>query len=110
MKFDNISISQKEMDFIESMHSVRDDILTAFGVPKPIVAVTDDVNRANAETAIYIFQSEVVKPEMERLVEKINEEMVIPDFGVDLYFDFVDPTPDDRQSLIAEYESSLKNG
>jgi HK97 family phage portal protein len=110
MKFDNISISQKEMDFIESMHSVRDDILTAFGVPKPIVAVTDDVNRANAETAIYIFQSEVIKPEMERLMEKINEEMVIPDFGADLYFDFVDPTPEDRLSLISEYESSLKNG
>ena len=68
---DKDSISQKEMDFIESMHSVRDDILTAFGVPKPIVAVTDDVNRANAETAIYIFQSEVIKPEMERLMEKL---------------------------------------
>jgi len=43
------------MDFIESMKFTRDDILTAFKVPKPLVAVVDDVNRANAETAMFIF-------------------------------------------------------
>ena len=48
------------MDFIESLKATRDDILIAFKVPKPIVAVTDDVNRANAETAQEIFLSETI--------------------------------------------------
>jgi len=96
MTYQQISISQREMDYIESMKFTRDDILVAFGVPKPIVAVTDDVNLANAETGMNIFLSETIKPEMSRIVEKINEELVIPDFGEQYFFDFVDPTPNDE--------------
>jgi len=82
------------MDFIESMKFTRDDILTAFKVPKPLVAVVDDVNRANAETAMFIFLSETIKPEITRLIEKFNEEMVYPDFDDRLFLDFDDPTPE----------------
>lgn len=110
MDYKTISISQREMDLIESMKFTRDDILVAFHVPKPIIAITDDVNRANAESALVIFMAETVKPEMERLVEKINEEMVIPDFGEDLHFDFIDPTPEHRDLIIKEYASSIRNG
>ena len=61
------------MDYIESLRFTRDDILVAFHVPKPIVAITDDVNLANAQTAMTIFLSETIYPELVRLEEKINE-------------------------------------
>lgn len=110
LEYQQISISQREMDFIESMKFTRDDILVAFGVPKAIVAITDDVNRANAETSMYIFLSEVIRPELEMLTEKINEMLIIPDFGEQFYLDFVDPTPENREQKIKEYETGLKNG
>ena len=110
IEYQQVSITQREMDFIESMKFTRDDILVAFGVPKAIVAITDDVNRANAETSMYIFLSEVIKPEVDMLVEKINEELVIPDFGDNLFLDFDDPTPENREQTIKEYETGLKNG
>ncbi len=97
LEYQVISFTQKEMDFIESMKFTRDDILVAFGVPKSVVGITEDVNRANSETGLAIFLGETIKPEMEGLVEKINEEMVIPDFGEDLYLDFEDPTPKNRE-------------
>ena len=109
MDYQVISLTQKEMDFIESMKFTRDDILVAFKVPKPIVSIVDDVNRANAETAMFIFLSETIKPEMMRLVEKINEMLLIPDFGDNLFFDFEDPTPANRDLILREYESGIKN-
>lgn len=110
LKYQQISVTQREMDYIESMKFTRDDILVAFGVPKPIVAVTDDVNRANAETAMHIFLSEVIKPEVKMLFEKINEELVATDYNDSLFIGFEDPTPEDREQKIKEYESGIKSG
>lgn len=110
LEYQLVSLTQKDMDYIEGLKFTRDDILVAFQVPKPIVAVLDDVNRANSETAMYIFLSENIKPEMQRIVDKINEELVSQDFGEDFYLDFKDPTPQNREMLLKEYESGLVNG
>ncbi len=104
-----ISLSQKEMDYIESLKFTRDDILVAFAVPKPIVAIVDDVNRANSETAMAIFLGETIKPEIARLVEKINEQLIYPDFGEEFYIDFPDPTPANRDLELREYETGIRN-
>jgi len=110
IEYQQLSISQREMDYIESMKFTRDDILVAFGVPKAIVAITDDVNRANAETSMYIFLSETIRPEIEMLTEKMNIELVTPDFGDNLFLSYDDPTPENREQTIREYEVGLKNG
>ena len=102
MQYQQISISQKEMDYIESLNFTRDDILVAFGVPKSVIT-TDDVNLANANSGLKSFLSETIKPEMITLTEVINEMLVIPDFGERLYVDFEDPTPLDRDMQLKEY-------
>jgi HK97 family phage portal protein len=110
LEYQQVSVNQKEMDFIESLKFTRDDILVAFQVPKPIVAVTDDVNRANAETALTIFLGETIKPELDELEEKINEELVTPDFGADIFLQFKDPTPQNREQAVKEYDSGIIQG
>jgi HK97 family phage portal protein len=109
IEYQAISMSQREMDFIESMKFTRDDILTAFKVPKPLVAVVDDVNRANAETSMYIFLSETIKPEITRLIEKINEQMVYPDFDERLFLDYDDPTPENKEADRLDIEMKVRN-
>ena len=109
LEYQVISVTQKEMDYIESMRFTRDDILVAFKTPKPVVAVTDDVNRANAKEAMRIFLSETIMPEVKKLVEKINEELIGPEFGEQYYIEPEDLTPEDKDAKIAEYESGLKN-
>jgi len=103
-----LTATMRDMEFSKLTLISRDQILTAFGVPKPIVAVTDDVNRANAEAAIYAFLSETIEPKIRRIVERLNE-FLVPEFGDDLYLDFVDPTPENREAITKEYETALKN-
>jgi len=81
------------------------DILAAFGVPKPILAQTDGVNYANAKSAKDIFLSETIKPLLTNLVDKLNEYLV-PD---DLTLTFVDPTPKDEEIKLKSIESGIKN-
>ena len=107
LEYQQISLSQREMDYIESMKFTRDDILVAFKVPKPLLSIVDDVNRANSETAMYIFLSETIKPEVARLCEKINEELVYIDFGEEFFIDFEDPTPANRELELKTYQEGL---
>ncbi len=106
MEYQQVSLSQREMDYIESMKFTRDDILVAFGVPKAVVT-TDDVNRANAEAGMLMFINQTIKPEMQQLVEVLNEFLLVPDFAENLYLDFKDPTPQDRTQQLAEYTQGV---
>lgn len=101
MTYQQVSMSQKEMDYIESLKFTRDDILVAFGVPKSVI-VSDSSSYANADTAMRSFLSEVIVPEMQQMVEVLDEFLVIPDFGEEYYLDFIDPTPADRESQRAD--------
>jgi HK97 family phage portal protein len=109
LEYEQISLNQKEMDFIESQKFTRDDILVAFKVPKVILSIVEDVNRANAETGMYIFLSETIKPDVVRIFEKLNEELIYPDFGEEFYLDFVDMTPQNRELQLKEYSEGIVN-
>jgi len=109
LEYQLISISQKEMDYIESLKFTRDDILVALQVPKPLLSIVDDVNRANSETAMQIFLAETIKPEISRLVEKINEEMTYQDFGDEFILGYVDPAPANREQQLKEYSEGITN-
>jgi HK97 family phage portal protein len=106
MEYQQVSLSQREMDYIESMKFTRDDILVAFGVPKSVVT-TDDVNRANAEAGMMMFIAQTIKPEMQQIIEVLNEFLLIPDFAENLYLDFKDPTPQDRTQQLAEFTQGV---
>jgi phage portal protein BeeE len=92
------------------MKFTRDDILVAFGVPKSVLGISEDVNRANAETGMYVFLSEVIMPTMRDLLGKINEMLVSPDFGDNFYFDCEDLVPQNRDQVLKDYDSGLSKG
>ena len=54
-KFKPLSLPPKDLDFIESKKMNRDEIMSLFGVPKPIMGIYEDVNLASAKTSEYIF-------------------------------------------------------
>lgn len=110
LKYQQVSISQREMDYIESLKMTRDDILTAFGVPKPIVAITDDVNLANAQTAMTIFLSETIVPEIKRLTEKLNEHLIYPEFGDVFYIGYEDPVPTNLKEKAEVQQLQIASG
>lgn len=80
LKYQQVQLSQRDMDFVNQRNLTRDEILSIFKVPKTIVAITDDVNRANAETSDYVFMARVVKPRIELIFEKLNR-FLLPMFA-----------------------------
>jgi HK97 family phage portal protein len=102
LKWQDISKTQKDMDFIAQRTFSRDEILSIFRVPKTVVGITDDVNRANAEASDYVFAKRTIKPLMERFVTVLNE-YLIPEYGTDLVFKFTDPVPENRVEKTNEY-------
>lgn len=106
LKWQDITRSQRDMDFIEQRRFSRDEILALFRVPKPVLGITEDVNRANAEASDYIFASRAIKPLMQKIVDTLNEFMA-PEFGTDLWFDFTSPVPENEAHLLQEYSLGI---
>lgn len=100
-QYQQVSTTQKEMDFIESMKFTRDDILVAFGVPKGLV-VADDVNLANAEMAMRAFMINTIDPEAKQIFEAINEQLIRKDFGEEYFIEYVSPIPEKREAIALE--------
>ena len=101
--------TQADMQFTQLRLLNRDLIIGAFGVPKSVMGITDDVNRANAEAGEVTFSRWVLGPRLRRLRAALNERLA-PLFGPGLRFEFVDPTPLDRAGLALEGERGYRAG
>jgi len=96
-------LTQRDMQFRELREFERDQILGAFGMPLPIMGITESVNRANAEAAEVMYARWLVRPRLMRIKSALNEKLLklYPD-GDSLEFDYIDPVPENRESMIAE--------
>lgn len=102
LKWQDISKTQKDMDFIAQRTFSRDEIMAIFRCPKTVLGITDDVNRANAEASDYVFARRTVKPLMKKFINTLNEYLMF-EFDPNLILDFKDPVPEDRIATITEY-------
>lgn len=100
----------REMDFIEQRKAMRDEILAMFKVPKTVLGLSEDVNRANAEATNLAFLGRTVTPAIKMLIAHLNEFYLREWADEDLFFDFDDPSPEDTDLKMKIYESGLKNG
>lgn len=105
-KYSQASESQKDMDFANLMTMMRDRILAGFRVPRTVLGITDDVNRANAEATNYIFALRTIKPKMELIVSYLNE-FLMPRYGANFYLDFEDPVPENTELKIKEMQAAV---
>lgn len=104
--FKPASETQKDMDFAQLMDMMRDRILAGFRVPRTVLGITDDVNRANAEATNYVFALRTIKPKMRLIVSYLNE-FLVPRYGDNLYLDFEDPVPENRELRIQEMQAAV---
>jgi HK97 family phage portal protein len=110
-KMDKINATSKELDFEKQLNRMRDDVLANWKVPKTILGLTDDVNKANAFATTRSYMERVVTPRMRKFVAQLNE-FFLPMFegSENLFFDFVDPSPDDVELKLKTYENALNFG
>ena len=101
LKWQEISRNQKDMDFSGQRSFNMDEILALFRTPKFILGMTTDISRANADASIYVYMLRTIKPQMQRIVDTINEFLV--DESDTTEIKFKSPVPDDRAQIVNEY-------
>jgi len=96
-----IQISQKDMDFYNLRLNNRDEILAIFGVPKSVLGIVEDVNRASAETSEYTYMKHTISPKLKRIQDIINNEFVaiFGEQGIELRF--TDVVPENKDFIKA---------
>lgn len=111
LMYHSVSTSPKDMDFHALKTDTRDEILAMFRVPRTVVGITDDVNRANAEATDYVFSKRVVNPRMRKLVDFLNKHY-LPRFNMsgEYEFTYTDPTPRDLKSKYENHGNAISRG
>jgi hypothetical protein len=72
MDYKQISIPQKDMEFIQQRKYSRDEILACFGVPPACVGVFESAIKANAETQERMFWTETMTPKLIKMSESVQ--------------------------------------
>lgn len=109
-KFAGATANMADMQFVELDDRYRDKILSGFGVPKTLVGLTTEVNRASAEASEYIFAKYTVKPIVDDFVEFLNEYVVpIFDNSGKFYIAYDDFIPENEDIEIRERQAALAN-
>ena len=103
-------ITQRDMQFRELRVMNRDTIMGVYGMPKHILGIAEDVNRANAEASEYTFARWVLKPRLERLKAKLNEQFIPMFNDTTLILDYDTPIPDDVTRNLAVADQGFKAG
>lgn len=87
LKIETFNNNPKEVDFKESRIELRDEILGKLRVPKNILGITQDVNRANADASIYTFTKFTIEPLSRFIVNGFNR-FLKTQFDPSLYIKF----------------------
>lgn len=86
----------KNLGFLESREAMRDSILEHFGVPREIMGITENSNRATADSAQYIYAKNVLMPRILNREEAINKQL-LPLFGYNLVWRYEAVVPYDKE-------------
>lgn len=101
--------SMRDMQFVDFRKVTRDVIREAYRIHQSMLGNSDDVNRANAQTAeeVHVAWHEITRMRRTRLV--LNE-FFLPMFGgtsTNVEFDFSDPTPTNGAEANAELTAKV---
>lgn len=106
-------MSIRDMDFANLQNLDRDKVREVYRVHKVMLGVSDDVNRANAQTGEEIFAAWCVIPRLDRKKDVLNNRL-LPMFGaagLGVEFDYATPIPanreEDRQEMAAKAQAAL---
>ena len=79
VRFERLGETGKELDMVESRVRLRDAALEHFGMPREIMGITENSNRATSEAAQYDYAERVLTPKIRLREDAINEQL-LPDF------------------------------
>lgn len=102
------SFSLKDLQMAELSGLSRDIVLAGFGMPKSVIGIVEDVNRANAEAGEYLFARWMTRPRLVSWRSMLNRQLLpLFDPAGKLELDFDDPVPENSEANIAERKTNF---
>lgn len=112
-KIEVLSQTAKDMDFVALGEKNIQRICAAFRVPKALLGVDLDLNRASAETMAYVFARWTITPKLRAIAEKLNNEYLplfkSPGSGK-LFFRYDDLAAADPEQKAMRYQTLFATG
>lgn len=111
LKYVKTTSGLNELQFKELNDAIRDKVLASFKVPKSVLGITEDVNRANGENSDRVFARRAVKPKLSMLEGQINQNL-IPKFSENknLWVEFENPVQDDEEQKARIWKMAIEGG
>ncbi len=107
-KYAKTTSNMAEMEMGATDDRQRDKILAGFGVPKTLVGLTTEVNRASAEASEYIYAKYTIKPIADDLIAFLNMNVApMLDGSGKFYFAYDEFVPVNQELQLKEREIAL---
>jgi HK97 family phage portal protein len=87
LEWQEMSMSPKDMDFIEAKNSAARDIALALGVPPQLLGIPADNTYSNMQEARLALWEETIIPLLDHLTDSLNH-WLVPMFGKDLQLEY----------------------
>lgn len=101
-KYTDMDASLENIQYSEFDKQIRDKVLAGFRVPKSIVGISETGDsHSDQENAYRNFLRLTIVPKLEYLVNYLNA-FFVPLYDNNVYLDFIDPTPEDREMKLKE--------
>lgn len=105
----DFSPNPREMDYQSSLDAALDYTLAIHGVPKAIVGLIADVNRASMQGSMIAFADNTINPMLIQLGQALTQGLA-HDFGEDLVIEFESVTINDTEKIRKDIEVAAKSG
>ena len=109
LKYKQLALSQEQMGLYEQRKLSRDIILGAYGVPKMMLGIVEEVTRSTAESSEWVYSRWVILPRLKSLMRGFAISLVNR-FDKRLELGFTDPTPDNREQSRLDADSGVSRG
>jgi HK97 family phage portal protein len=106
-KWQPMSMSPAEMDFIESRKMNKEEICSIFGVPPVMIGIYENATLANIETGRKIFWLDTILPYLSDVRNCLNATLA-SEYGEDIKLDFDTSTIDAIQENVGEKINNAK--
>lgn len=104
-----IAAKPREMGFLNGRKWTRLEIADAFGVPIALLD-TENVNRANADAALYQYQKFTISPKLMKFAETINAQLIPKYNEPRLFCAFDENVPENEEFKLKQDDTYVKNG
>jgi HK97 family phage portal protein len=108
-KIDVLNNSQRELDFSNSRKNLRDELNEHWFIPPELMGIVENSNRATIDAADYLFKSNIIAPRL-RLIQDAIQTQLVWQFGKDLYFEFDNIVPEDKEFVLKRAETAFAKG